>query len=221
MTRAWIMALVTLGLLSGPAWAQDPSSTVANVLSRFDAEPSVLEVQKAASRYAKVDPDAYSTWRAMSAWANLMPEKVSGEYWFLSRDETDVRTSVTVTDTVAADEHERYRLTAEWDLTRLIFNPDSLTAARETSRLVERREDLLTTVNKLYFSRRQLQAEAVLNPASDARKALKTEMRIAGLTADLDALTGGWFSDRVTAGARSGEGAKGLTPAPLPSAVRR
>ena len=221
MTRVMLLSMALLGLIVGPALAQSPSAEVARVLSRFDAEPSVLEVQKAAASYAKVDPDAYSSWRSRSAWSHVMPERVSGEYWFLTRDETDLRTSTTTTDTVAADKHERYRVTADWDLSRLIYNPDSLTAAKETSRLVERREDLLTTVNKLYFSRRQLQAESVLNPPSDPRKALKARMRLDGLTADLDALTGGWFSQQVQRAARAPRQHRGVTPSPLPSATRR
>ena len=138
MTRVMLMTVALLGLSVGPGWAQSPSAKVDYVLSRFDTEPSVLEVQKAAASYAKVDPDAYSSWRGRTAWSHVMPERVSGEYWFLKRDETDLRTSVTITDTVAADKHERYRVTADWDLSRLIYNPDSLTAAKETSRLVER-----------------------------------------------------------------------------------
>ncbi|MEC9071601.1 MAG: hypothetical protein VX938_04440, partial [Myxococcota bacterium] len=191
-------------------------------LQMFDHEPTVLEVQDAAARYARVNTSAYDWWRAKTAWANTMPKKVSGEYWYLNRKETDVRTTTTSTsDTVARDDHERFRFVAEWDLSRLIFNPDALTATRETSRLVERREDLLTTVNKLYFARRQLQAEGILAPPADPRKALKAKLRLDGLTADLDALTGGWFSQqlansRVAQGEPAGASPRGLNSPTLP-----
>jgi len=198
MYQRSLFSLLAVALFASPALAQDPMDAASKILELFDHEPSVLEVQDAAARYGRVDPAAYDWWQTKTSLAYTMPEKVSGEYWYLNRKETDVRTTTTSTsDTVGRDDHERFRVVAEWDLSRLIFNPDALTATRETSRLVERREDLLTTVNKLYFARRQLQAEAVLMPPSDPRKALKTELRIDGLEADLDALTGGWFSQVV------------------------
>ena len=95
--------------------------------------------------------------------------------------------------------HERFKVFAEWDLSRLVFDQDEYNAAKELSKIVTRREDLLTTINKLYFARRQLQAMAFLSPAKSTQKALKHELQLAGLTADLDALTGGWFSRQVQA----------------------
>jgi len=199
MVSRCLLSLLALGLWASPTLAQDPADAASKALEMFAFEPGVLEVQDAAARYGKVNPAAYKWWQAKTAFANTMPKKVSAEYWYLNRSETDVRTTTTSTsDTVAKDDHERIRVVAEWDLSRLIFNPDALTATRESSRLVERREDLLTTVNKLYFARRQMQAEGVLAPPADPRKALKAKLRIDGLTADLDALTGGWFSRTVS-----------------------
>ena len=108
----------------------------------------------------------------------------------------------------------------EWDFSRLLFNPDTLTASRERSRIIERREDLLTTVNKLYFARRQLQAETALKPIEDTKRLIRTELRLASLTADLDALTGGWFSKRLSK-RTSKKDRPGAMPAPRPAAAAR
>jgi hypothetical protein len=87
----------------------------------------------------------------------------------------------------------------QWDLSKLIFNPDKLKVSKEISNLVELREEVLTTVNKLYFARRRLQVEVLINPPRTLRQAVHSSLRVDSLTADLDALTGGWFSRQLKA----------------------
>ena len=196
-----IVLLMFLGASLAPsALAQSPAEEARRVLASFAHEPSVLDVQKAAASYAEVAPEVYASWRGQTEWANLMPERVNGEIYYLDRDEKDVRTTQSTqsqAETVSLDDHVRYKAVVEWDFTRLLFNPDTLTASRERSRIIERREDLLTTVNKLYFARRQLQAETAIKPIEDTKRLIRTELRLASLTADLDALTGGWFSKQL------------------------
>jgi len=215
-----IVLLLILGASFAPtALAQSPAEEARRVLASFAHEPSVLEVQKAAASYAQVAPEVYASWRGQTEWANLLPERVNGEFYYLDRDEEDVRTvqsTQSKTQTVSLDDHVRYKAVVEWDFSRLLFNPDTLTASRERSRIIERREDLLTTVNKLYFARRQLQAETALQPSEDTKRLIRTQLRLASLTADLDALTGGWFSKRIHAktSAKSPQGAtRSLRPA--------
>ena len=215
-----IVLLLILGAsFVQPALAQSPAEEARRVLASFAHEPSVLEVQKAAAKYAEVAPEVYASWRGQTEWANLLPERVNGEFYYLDRDEKDVRTTQSTqsqAETVSLDDHVRYKAVVEWDFTRLLFNPDTLTASRERSRIIERREDLLTTVNKLYFARRQLQAETALKPIEDTKRLIRTELRLASLTADLDALTGGWFSKKLrakTAVKAPGAATRSLRPA--------
>jgi hypothetical protein len=187
-------------------------------LQQFAHEPSVLEVQEAASRYAMVHPETYSTWLSRAAWSNVLPERLTGEFQSTLDDDTTARTTASDSSssdytTRDLDEQLRLKVFAEWDLSRLIFSQDEYNAAKELSKIVTRREDLLTTINKLYFARRQLQAMNVLDPVTSPRKALKLELQLAGLTADLDALSGGWFS-RIVA-------ARSATPTRRPSAAQR
>lgn len=192
------LACLVLGVTASTAGA-DPAmqQKVAEVLARFDHEPAVIDVQRAAATHAKVDPDAYGTWLDAAQFAYLLPDKLEGEIYRLDRDETDVRTTSagsTPTGTVAADAHVRMMLEVRWNLTKIVFNPDKLRAAKEISNLVELREEILTTVNKLYFARREIQVTAVIAPPTELNKAIRTQLQIDTLTADLDALTGGWFS---------------------------
>ena len=185
----------------GTASAQNAFDARVNELMRqFKHEPTVREVQRAAARHARVNPGAYSHWLAASGWAHVLPERVKGELQHLSRDEKDVRTTSStnsLSELLALDDHLRLELEVQWDLSKLIFNPDKLKASKEISNLVELREDILTTVNKLYFSRRRVQVEQILNPPQNLRHAVNVSLNIKSLTADIDALTGGWFSRQI------------------------
>ncbi|TNF38346.1 MAG: hypothetical protein EP329_00650 [Deltaproteobacteria bacterium] len=179
----------------------DPMIQARRLLAKFDFEPTVVEVQRAAAKYARVNPEAYESWQSEARFANLLPRRLYGRLRRTDGDDTDVRTtssgSGSVSDLVSTDGELQLELRAEWDLTRLVFNRDGIQATRQIERLVNQREDILTTVNKLYYARRQLQVEMEMSPPTSVEKALRQQLRIDGLTADLDALTGGWFSREV------------------------
>lgn len=60
--------------------------------------------------------------------------------------------------------------------------------------MAEVRRELETVVIRLYFERRRLKAEALATDASDGAPAVRVEIRIQELEAELDALTVGAFS---------------------------
>ena len=60
--------------------------------------------------------------------------------------------------------------------------------------MVQLRDDILDEITRTYFERRRLQIEAQLSPSHELMEGLEQELRIQELTADLDALTGGYFS---------------------------
>lgn len=202
MRRLWNigLALVMVTTAVAPALAQErsPKAEAMRILQKFEAEPSIVAVQQAASRYAQVNPEAYDSWLTAANLAYLLPRNLRGRVRSTNDDQRDVRTSSgAISDLVSIDEQAQYELTADWDLTRLVFNRDQITAARQIERIVNQREDVLTTVNKLYFARRQLQVEMELDAATSVDRAIKMQLRIDALTADLDALTGGWFSKQL------------------------
>ena len=202
------------------------------LMQQFRHEPSIRAVQRAAARHARVHPGAYSHWLAASSWAHALPERVKGELQHLSRDEKDVRTTSStnsLSELLALDAHLRLEVEVQWDLSKLIFNPDKLKTSKEISNLVELREDILTTVNKLYFSRHRVQVEQILNPPQNLRHAVNVSLNIKSLTADIDALTGGWFSRELRRRAKKAKNKRskkqtgvtkpstGPTPPPTPT----
>jgi hypothetical protein len=199
--KVTILVMLLLCVPSGEVTAQGAfDARIRELMQQFSHEPTVREVQRAAARHARVNPGAYHHWLSASSWAHALPERVKGEVQHLARDEKDVRTTSStnsLSELLALDAHLRLELEVQWDLSKLIFNPDKLKASKEIANLVELREDILTTVNKLYFSRRRVQIEQLLNPPQNLRHAVNVTLNINSLTADLDALTGGWLSREI------------------------
>lgn len=171
---------------------------VGAVLDRFRFEPSVREVQEAAIRQAGIDPAMLRSWRSRSRLAALGPQ-VRGEYRQIERDDRRLRTGGglpdLLNDNLALDARVLGRV--HWNLDRLIFNPDELRVSREVADLVRLRAGLVDQVTRLYFERRRLQVELVLGESMELTDRLRAELRLEELTADLDAITGGWFSSAL------------------------
>ncbi len=165
------------------------------ILQRFASEPSVRAVQVAAARYAEVHPELIASWRTRARLAALGP-RLRAEYRYAGALDTRLHTGGGTPDyqQEVIEAQNEPLVGAEWDLDRLVFNPDELRVADETTQLVRLRQTMLETVTRLYFARRRQQVELALAPSRDGAHRLRAELEIEELTADLDALTGGFFS---------------------------
>ena len=63
--------------------------------------------------------------------------------------------------------------------------------------MVQLRDDVLDEVTRLYFERRKLQIELKQDPPKDVDEYIEKELRLQELTANIDAMTGGWFSREI------------------------
>jgi hypothetical protein len=64
--------------------------------------------------------------------------------------------------------------------------------------MIELRGDILDEVTKLYFERLRVKMELDNLSIEDRKKRLEKELRLQELTASIDALTGGYFSQHST-----------------------
>jgi competence ComEA-like helix-hairpin-helix protein len=171
---------------------------VKKLLARYGDEPSIRDVQEAATRFAEVHPEVISSWRSRSRLAALGPS-LRAEYRYVGQDNTRLKTGGDTADTKQTDlgiEH-RPLVRAQWDLDRLVFNPDELRVSNEVTDLVRLRESVLDQVTKVYYERRRLQVDLDLTPPKDIAGRVRKELRLQELAADLDALTGGFFSKKL------------------------
>ena len=162
----------------------------------FNHEPGINEVHQLAIDYAEVNHEKISNWRILARKKALLPDLSVG----LDRSATDLFHWDTGS---SPDKLQRGRdfidwdVSMSWDLSDLVWSTDQTTIDSRSKLMVELREDILDEVTRLYFERRRIQTELVIDHALDPRLKIDQEMRIAELTALIDALTGGEFSKKI------------------------
>ncbi len=173
------------------------------MLARFSNEPTVLEVQQAAIRYAEVSPEKIAQWRiaaARKAWA----PSLSFHQDFENRNNVDIdRGGTADPDKFIQGPQEkswdRY-FTVSWNLADLIWNSDQTSIDSRSKLMVELRNDVLNEVTHLYFERRRLQLEMLTDPTEQSSVNLDRQLRLQEFTANIDALTGGFLTNSLKKG---------------------
>lgn len=160
-------------------------------------EPDIAKVQKAAIKYAEVEPEKIMHWRKQAAKKAWLPQVSLG----LDRDTTDLwHWEGGSTTKVDDDTLRRGRDTVEWDvsvswdLSELIWNSDQTSIDVRSRLMVELRQDILDEVTKLYFERLRVKMELDSLSIEERKKRFEKELKLKELTALLDGLTNGYFS---------------------------
>jgi hypothetical protein len=187
------------GVLDEPVHV-DADRIVARVLAGFAHEPDVRAVQAAAVAVARVHPDVIDDWRTrarLHAWAPRISTGASGDRGNDARNIQNLDATASDIRTHSESTSGKLDVTATWEFNRLIFEPAELTIAREGTRLTRLRDRLLDDVTKKYFERRRMQVDLALNAPADLAERAREQLRVAELTADLDALTDGFFTQAL------------------------
>jgi hypothetical protein len=178
-------------LLAAPARAQTTAGEVRAVMRRFEGEPRVAALQRAAARLAEVEPERVRSWlkraRVAAALPSLRVRVGRGLGDVVTIRGLDGIDRVTTADSTTW----RFEVEATWALDRLVFDPAEVRLSRESQRVSARREQLLSQVAQLYYARRRLQVDVELDPGAGRDVALDRALAIDELTAVLDGLTGG------------------------------
>ncbi len=163
----------------------------------WTTEPDIRQVQKAAIEYAEVDPEKIARWRKQAAKKALLPQVSVGvdrntsDLWHWeggSTTKTDDDILRRGKDTVDWD------LTLSWDLGDLLWNNDQTSIDTRSKLMVQLRNDILDEATRTYFERLRLKMELSKLKPGDRGKMEEKKLRLEELTANLDGLTGGYFS---------------------------
>nr|MBU1327930.1 hypothetical protein [Candidatus Omnitrophota bacterium] len=171
----------------------DKGYNLDEILESFNNEPSIRDVQKATVEYAEVNPDKIKAWRNSANKKALLPNVSVGldryvtDYWHWDSG-TNPDTLQKGKDAVGWD------VKMTWDMGELIWNNDQTSIDTRSKLMVELRDDIMNEVTRTYFERRRLQIEILASPPQNLKLSLEKELRLQELTADIDALTGGYFS---------------------------
>jgi hypothetical protein len=174
--------------LSGEALPPAPAAAASS-------EPAVRELHQAAIRYAEVGPEKIRRWRTGAVFRNLLPKFTVS----LDRDRNRTIASSTsagkTTFTVGPeDESLSVDFDFTWDLANLIWNTDQTSIDVRSRLTVLTRQKILEEVTQAYFERQRLLLEFKAQPTDDPTLQSERALRVAELTAKLDAATGGWYS---------------------------
>jgi hypothetical protein len=106
--------------------------------------------------------------------------------------ETNTPQDISATQTVG-DDLQLYA-EARWKLNETIFNYQETAVMRENRYSAKERQKLLQTVTQVYFERKRAQIKLGELKGADRELA---QLKVEQMNAELDALTGGWFSQQV------------------------
>jgi len=167
-----------------------------DILKKFEDEPAISDIQEAAIKYAEVHPDKIKEWRSAAEKKALLPNVSVGldryitDYWHWDSG-TNPDTLQKGKDAVIWD------ISMSWDLGDLIWSSDQTSIDTRSKLMVELRDDIMNEVTRTYFERRRLQIDLFASPPKDLKLSLEKELRLQELTADIDALTGNYFSGHL------------------------
>lgn len=163
-------------------------------------EPAVEPICRAAVAQALAEPERAVGFIKRARLAGWLPEVHFRAYRRFARTEgltfADMTTGAIAPVDINAVDDVRYEWRASWDLSRIVFNPDELQAHFEALRMADVRRDIQTLVIKLYFERRRLMSGAERASATETTATLEKKLlRVAEIEAELDAMSGGAFSN--------------------------
>ncbi len=199
---------VTIGVVSKSATSRKAkrrksanADKIDSIMSKFDNEPKIEEVQKEALKYAHINNGRFESWISRAKNQAWLPKVyVKGQVRRKDKNDyaKDVFSTGTFTDQGVTVEDQSYiEAKAEFDLRELVFHPDELRVNKEILTSVKDRKKLLEYITKLYFNRRKNQINLVLNPPRSSKGLLNAKMKIMQQTSIIDALTNGYFSKNI------------------------
>ena len=153
-------------LLAAPASAK---LTEAQIMARFDHEPTVQQVQQAAVKYYQVHPDRILSLRRNAQIKALVPT-ISGEFSTelthslrTMQDGLYVNALPFKEDEGINGDRLGVKVQASWVLDRLVFNAEVL----DVQSLIGILDGVVREVTTIYYIRRRLQIDMILRPPQD------------------------------------------------------
>lgn len=191
MTK-WI-CVVVLAAAATPARADDDDASLRALARLEHDEPAAREAVAAAVKHAGLGgrPEAGMKRRArLAAALPTLSLKVGRD---TAWSETD-GTALIVGD---VEQDLALEARATWRLDRLMFDDTELRVASLSQQRAKARAAIAAQTTALYYKRRAAQIDALWHPPDTIEEAVRRELALEELTAQLDALTGGWWAQQT------------------------
>ena len=187
---------------------QTSRASVKRLFQIIKAEPTVKEVQKAAVKYYRLEPERINGLARNARLKGLVPNisatfsneignrftnTKDGLFPVLPNPDNNPNPNFFKERVSESSDNLSWSVSASWDLDRLVFAAEALDAKSLTSL----EENLVREVTTLFFSRRRVLASLILSPPDDDEEFFYELMRLDELTATLDAFSGGMFGKKA------------------------
>jgi hypothetical protein len=187
---------------------QTSRASVKRLFQIIKAEPTVKEVQKAAVKYYRLEPERINGLARNARLKGLVPNisatfsneignrftnTKDGLFPVLPNPDNNPNPNFYKERVSESSDNLSWSVSASWDLDRLVFAAEALDAKSLTSL----EENLVREVTTLFFSRRRVLASLILSPPDDDEEFFYELMRLDELTATLDAFSGGMFGKKA------------------------
>lgn len=190
-------AVAAACLLAGPD-APDLSPRAAAVVQEATRllsaaaarEPDIEAVQRAAAARAAVPVAEAESWRGRARIAGMLP-RLSAEY--RHDDRTLYAQGVSSgqeMDYIRATPDDQITVRLDWNLDGLVFGRSELAAAAAAQAAAGRRLAAVEHATRLYYERLRLRVALAASPPKTPQARAEAEIELAGVTAQLHALTG-------------------------------
>ncbi len=132
-------------------------------------------------------------WSSLDEYTSEVKEDWSSEEKWGSREGTHSSSGQQEEDGKDID----WGIRLDWDLRDFLYSREQPRISREARELVELRQDVLEEINTYFFDRRRAQIQLLFSPPTNLRGKIDLQLRIARITANIDALTGGFLSNKL------------------------
>ena len=187
---------------------QTSRASVKRLFQIIKSEPTIKEVQNAAVKHYRLEPDRINSLARSARLKGLVPNisatfsneignrftnTKDGLFPVLPNPSENPNPNFYKERVSESSDNLSWSVSASWDLDRLVFAAEALDAKSLTSL----EENLVREVTTLFFSRRRVLASLILSPPDDDEEFFYELMRLDELTATLDAFTGSMFGKKA------------------------
>jgi hypothetical protein len=190
----WKLYLSAAIALHGGAARADDDHAARRGLARIEhAEPTAAATVRAALRHAGLAHRPEVSMRRRARLAAALPTLSLKAARQTDWDEASGDRADVVGD---VGQEVVLEARATWRLDRLVFDGAELRTVALGQQRARARAALASETTSLYYKRRALQVDQLWHPPETIEEQIKDELALEELTAQLDALTGGWWSDQ-------------------------
>lgn len=176
-----------------------------------EIEPSVIEVQKQALKFSSLPrTEDFKRYRLQARLRNLLPSVSfdinstgtnSNFYGFengiLADKSLSNKFNANKTQNFQRDGKSFKQLSILWKTNEFLYDDEIREVLNQARLAANIKENILDDVTRIYFQRRKLQLDLLLEPPIQLSQRLTNQLEVDELTGQLDSRTGGWFSKEL------------------------